>query len=549
MNMNEIDTAPGERKGLLHFTLGCFFACWTLVLCIWLYVNSIRQGGVPCWDEFERCAWASHIWYDIRHLDFFHFWKHSNVQVVWPPLHSWMTGALFALFDPSLASGRLLSLAAFWGSGWLMWYWFARRNTPASWLGGAVAWCLYTTSPIAIQQAVGIMSEGAGLFLTLLILTLLPEKDGEPSSRWTWTGWLLGFFFLYKYNYAFLTYAGLFISRYFQAGASLRGMLNKNNLRLFGLPVLLMVLWFIPNAQLKWNNLIYFAVNNPAAHQPWGMSTLFYYPQVIPGAFFAHPWLCIPCLALVFIAAPLGWRVSLRNPALACCIVHFLAVSLHPMKMARFQFITMGLFFIVTGEALRAVLAYCPVPRKPVYRTALAATLMAALLFPTIGYQAEEFCHAKLPQQNPYAAPLLAVADRAERSDRSALFITHDLANPPASTFYLMTGKDLLQRDLRTNIGRWYHPFLFLSKAEVENLSLEERIARLRHELFISKSNKIVVIEAVNPDTIGVFPTVFSGVQEYIHTIPHLPEWDMKFQRHFPASQMNVRIYTQKPRM
>ncbi|MGC9328630.1 MAG: ArnT family glycosyltransferase [Candidatus Hinthialibacter sp.] len=551
-SISPIDSAQETAIGFTPI-IAMVLALWTLTLSLWLYIYSVRHGGTPCWDGFERCAWASHIWYDIRHFDLYHLWKHINAQMVWPPLHSLITGLAFVGLGPSLATARLLSLAAFGGSGALIVYGFARRRDWHSCLGAALAWSLFTTSPIVVQQAVGIMSEGIGFFITLLILVTLPSSSGANTKRWGWSGLGLALFFLYKYNYAFLTYGGLLIARYFQAGASIRNMANKNNALLFGIPILVLGLWFIPDFQNKWDNLIYFIVNNPSAHQPWNFSTLFYYPQVIPRAFFAAPWISVLCLALVFIASPFSKRLSLQNPLVACCIVHFVAVAIHPMKMERFQFITMGLFFIMTGEAARTLSSHFFThwekrkPRVGSFKFAILTILIGLILLSSIEFQCNLYRREQLPQQNVYRAPITAVLDRLYEKDRTALLITHDQANPPAVTFYFMTGLDVLQRNVRDNISHWNHIFLFQSKDDVLALSEEERLRKLEYELYINRSNKIVIIESTAPWTIGVFPAIFAGVQEYIQLVPKIPHYQMMFEREFSRSNIRVRIYQYNP--
>lgn len=545
INREDASESGAASCGLNYFwrAIVWFLILWTGALTLWLYVYSVRRGGAPCWDEFERCAWASQIWYGIRHFDLYHLWKSTNAQMVWPPLHSWMAGILFAVYEPSLASARLLSLLAFWGSGLLIVYWFVRRWDAASCLGAAAAWALFASAPIVVQQAVGVMSEGVGLFLALLILASLPQTEDVKSSRWALSGFLLGLFFFYKYNYAFLLYTGLGITRYFQRGASLRAMLCRANLLLFGIPILGMILWFVPDFGDKWDNLVYFAVNNPNAYQPMGFASFLYYPQAIPKAFFAAPGLAVLSLALVFIAAPLGWRLSLRNPIISCCLVNFIAVCVHPMKMERFQFITMGLFFIAAGEAARTLADY-GFSRHTRFQNVLSAALALVILIPAASYQSDFFRREQTAQTDVYATPLRTAADRMKKEDRAALLITHDLANPPAATFYFSTTLDLLQRDLRTDASHWHHLFLFAPKNVVQGYSQEERIRHLRHELFVTRSNKIVVVETTNPQSSPIFSTTFAGVQEYINTIPLLPEWQLVFERNFPRAKANVRVYT-----
>ncbi len=533
---------PSSRMGLPWRILGWALVFWSVILTLWLYVYSVRHGGVPCWDEYERCAWASHIWYDLRHFDLMHFWKHTNAQVVWPFLHSWLTGALFVLFKPSLASARLLSLGAHLGIALMILAWFIRRKSPWAWPGAVTAWALYTTSPIAVQHAVSMMSEMFGLFLVLAALVTIPSDPKAKWTRWLLPGTLLALIFFYKYNYAFLTAAGLLVNRYARGGYELRGLFQRSNLVLFGVPVVLVGLWFIPEFSQKWANLIYFAVNNPAAYMPWGLSSLLYYPQVIPKAYFAVPWMAVGALALVFIAGPLTGRLSLRNPIMAVCLVHFLAAVYHPFKMERFQFIPMGLFFILTGEAVRA-LFYRAYGRFPKSANAVNGAVIVTLVLACVQYQSGFYRQAQVNQQNVYETPIREVIDRFQPADRIAFFITHDLSSPPAVTFYMISSLDRLQRDWHKAVTYWNHLFLFRPGESVRSLLMEERFKILRHELYVTQSNKIVMLESTAPWEVVNFEAVFGGVHEFCKLVPFLDEFKLEYERFFPQARARLRIF------
>lgn len=530
------------RLGLPWRVLVWALIFWSMILTLWLYVYSVRHGGLPCWDEYERCAWAAHIWYDLRHFDSMHFWKHTNAQVVWPFLHSWITGALFVLFEPSLASARLLSLGAHLGIALMILAWFARRGGPWTWAGAVTAWALYTTSPIVVQHAVSMMSEIFGLFLVLAALVTIPSNPNAKWTRWLLPGTLLALIFFYKYNYAFLTVAGLLVNRYALGGYELRGMATRSNLTLFGVPAVLVGLWFIPEFSNKWENLIYFAVNNPAAYMPWGLSSLFYYPQVIPKAYFTVPWMAVAALALVFIGAPLTGRLSLRDPMMAVFLVHFLAAVYHPFKMERFQFIPMGLFFLLTGEAVRA-LFYQAYLRFPKGANIINGTMIVALVLACVPFQSRFYRQAQVNQQNVYETPIRAVIDRFQSSDRIAFFITHDLASPPAATFYMISSLDRLQRDWHKAVTYWNHLFLFRPGESVRELSMEEQFKILRHELYVTQSNKIVMLESTAPWEIVNFEAVFGGVHEFCKLVPFLEEYKLEYERFFPQARARLRIF------
>ncbi len=519
---------------------------WTFVLAVWLYYYSVRHGGIPCWDGYERCAWASQIWHDIRHFDFLHFWRHTNYQVVWPFLHSWITGMVFVFFGPSLAAARLVSLFAFIGTAFLILAWFGKRRDSYSWAGGITAWLLFTMSPIVIQHAVGIMSELFGLFLAAAVLIALPEERDANVKRAGLCGGLLALFFFYKYNFAFLTYSGLLLNRFVVARYSFREMWNRQNALIFGIPIVLMGLWFIPDSSRKIDNLIYFAANNPSARMPFSFASLFYYPKVIPSAYYPFAPLFAVSAVSIAIALLMGGRLSLKNPITACLIVHFLAAVIHPMKMPRFQFISMGFFFILTGEAVQTYLAFFSKRYRKITFSVTASLLAFAIALCAMN-QSNVYRSPQLPQENVYISPIKTLASQFDDSDRFAILSTHELVNPPAITFYFMASLDNLQKDLRTNASRWDHIFLFRTTESIRSLTLEDRIKHLRHELFIHRSNAIMTVENINPGWNPKNDPIFGGVYEVIQMLPSLTEYIPVFEKEFPRSKTRVRIYRSAP--
>lgn len=528
-----------------------FIVLWTLALTVWIYIFSIRQGGAPNWDEYERLAWTSEIWINLKNGDFYQFWRHTNSQVIWPFLHSWITAFLFLVFGPSVASARLLSLGAFTGSGLLIFSIVSRQKFRYSWLGGVLAWCLFTTAPIVVQNAASIMSEMSGLFLVLLVLIFLPQKGDREKIGPIWAATLfLSLLFFYKYNYALLTWSALLLHRFVFAGYSLRRMAVKGNGILFGLPVFALAIWFLPYWDYKTQHFLNFLTNNPAARTPLGLDFFLYYPRQIPAAYYSFPWLFYASAAAVLSAFFLSKRMRFSNPFVACFVVHFLAAVVHPMKMERFQFIPMALFFILTGEALEIVFSRCLDRFQVKSPTAsyVSIVLCAAMLIPAVQLQSRLYRSPQTRQGSTLLAPLQAILDRVETDDRIALLITHDLACTPSVNYYYISGLNRSTADLRNSFSRWRQVFLYQSKEEILSLDLEERIRKLRDILKENKDNKIVVLECTKPELIGYYEKMYGGTQEVVRLVSLLPEFALVYENEFPKEFARVSIYARKER-
>jgi len=532
-----------DRGSFSRLALGCFLGLWTLVLTVWLYWYSARNGGLPEWDGFERVASAARIWYDLRHFDFAHFWLHTNGQAVWPFLHSWITGALFVLFGPSFATAALLSLFAYWGAACLIVWLLLREQSPFAPVGAAASWGLFTTSPLVLQNSVTIMTELFGLFLVLAIIACLPREKDERPARFVPSGILLALLFLFKYNFAGLTWAALLIHRLAVARYSFWKAVNRSNAILFGIPILCLALWFIPDTAHKWKNFWGFAFNNPQVYMPFGLESLMYYPQRIPGIYYALPCLFTAGVTLMLIESPLSKKLRLTNPIFTCFLVHFLAAEIHPMKMDRFQFIAVGLFFVLSGQVLEETLSRIfSAVRVPTHVAAWAGCLL--ILLPAAGYTADRCHEPQIRQENPYITPLQAIMDRVDRSDRTALFLAYDSIPPPSVFYYYITRFDQLEYDVRTGEHRWFLTFLFRTRESVMSLTPGERIQELRRVLDSRKTTQVVIVECIEPLSGPAYDQAYGGVAEMAKLVPLLDEYELTYEEEFPWTHTRVRVFT-----
>ncbi len=532
---------------------------WTLLLGGMVYTHSIREGGAASWDGFERCAWGANLWHDLRHVDFIEFWRHTHEQVVWPFLHSWITGLLFLLFGPTLAAARLFSLFCFAGMAFLNCLWFYRaksyclhpkniceiRIQPYSFnhLAGAItAWILFTCSPMAVQHAAGIMSELPGLFLVFLVVFFFPSREETALQKWVPPAIVLALLFLFKYNYACLTYAGILLSRLFQEKGRIWSLFNKRDATLFGVPLLALFLWFIPNFSAKVEGFIGFALNNPSARMPLSLSSLLFYPTQIPEAYFPHSSIALITLLILAVGAFYSPRICLTNPLVMCFLIHSLAAILHPMKDIRFMFIPMGLYYVMVGEAVAGL-----INKRNGLTIAkhgkITLAILGILLGITLLSHKETYTQPHLSQNQSFQAPLRFILDHVEPDDRTAFLVSHDWIIPPAISFNLIVNRDMIQRT-KDGKKRWDFLYLFFPLATFQQDSKEQWLGDIRSRLFSMNANQIIAVETTAPHKIASFDPLFAGTHAMISLLDSLEEFTLKESREFERIDLRIRIYT-----
>ena len=512
-------------------------------MALWLYVHSIRHGGILDWDGFERVSSGSQIWHDLRHGDWDHFWFHTNRLVTWPFLHAWVTGALFVLLGPALATARLISLFSFVCISYSILHVFRKSPHNPSILGAVTAWSLFACSPLVADNAANVMSEMPGLLLVIATLACLPDEE-RPSHRWGLSALFMTLLFYFKYNFSALTYAGLLIYRIAASRFSPKRFLCWPNFILLGIPLLLFSLWFLVDASYKWSHFIGFAVNNPRLYSPWGWESLSFYPKRIPQVYFAAPYLFWISVVLAAITAPWNPHLRLRNPFFACFLIHFAAALVHPMKMDRFQFIPMGLWFVITGSTVQWTASYLA-QRFAWNPKQIAQWAIPIVLIPSVLYQADAYRRHRVPQEKPNFEPLQETLDRIDKTDRVALLIPYDYICAPSVFYYYTIKTDQLEFDRREAIHRWIHLFLFQSKESVLSLPEEERIEKLNDALDKYDCTKIVFIECTYPPyDVKYFNWAYGAAYEMGRIVASQSRFQLEFDREYPIHKARVRIYS-----
>lgn len=555
MNRKQIAQVLKTDGAQLNKFLLFFLVAWTLVLSMWLYTYSIREGGLPCWDGFDRCAWGASLAAAVEDGDFYVFWRYTNQQVVWPFLHSWVTMAIFLLFGPTLPAARLIALGSYFGSACLILYWFVRARrmdasqTDASPLpyaaGVIVSWALFTTSPSVAAHAASIMSELPGFFLVIAALCALPPDEKSTLRRTVLAGFFLGLLFYYKYNFAVLTYAGVGLARLAQHRWNITRRLQRQDIVLFGFPLLMLAGWLAPYVQSKIYGLIGFAVNNPEARMPISFASLLYYPRLAPAEYFSHPFILLLLFAPLAFALIKSRRLYLSNPVVACFLIHFAAAVIHPMKDIRFIFIPMGLFFLMAGESIIVTLQQVRTNAQRGAKYAVAGAA-AVLLLGTMAYQTQFNRQAHASRFQDYLAPIHAFLDHVTPEDHIALLVSHDLANPPALSYHLTESFHAPQNPLDGSPLRWRLLYLFEKGGPVRAMTEEERFKDLRHQFFIGNTDTVVTLQSTAPWKIARFDDLFGGAHEYANLVPYMGEFEMVFERTFFKTDALLRVYRLK---
>jgi len=528
-----------EKNARISKLVYLLLTLWTSLLVVWLYDVSVQDGGLASWDGYDRCAWASSVWYDIRHFEISLLWKHTNAQVVWPPLHSWITGLLFVLFNPSLQTARFVCLISFFLTGiFLLRYFKLDQNTgfPA----GCLAWGLFTSSPYAVHHSVSIMSELPGLCLVTAVLFSLPQLN-QRNSKGMVAGVLLGLLFLFKYNYAVLTYAGILLTVLIQSRFSLKAFFSKTNLYILGIPLIVCFFWFLPEFNHKLEGFLFFASNNPNARTPFGWESLWYYPSQIAAVYFYHPAVFIVSLILIaaaFIHSPGSFW---KHPAFHLFWIHFMAAVFHPMKDIRFVFIPMGLFFLLAGISLQILITRF----KPSFYFKIALTMLSILCAGYIVSIQFRLTHElQLTQENRHEAVYQTLLSYIEKDDYTGLLSAHDFLPPPALNFYLATGLDDIPDRKSGQLSRWSFLYLMISTDAVADKSVEESIEILRHDLFIRQSTKVIFLQSMNPQQISRFDEPFGGAYQYGLLLDQLPELERIYEHEFRDIDLALKIYS-----
>ena len=162
------------------------------------------------WDEAHHGFFGMQIYKDLRAGDWGMFWKHTNNQALWMPLHSWLNGIFLYLFGFSYVSARLSSLFFFFICAFLMYFIGYEMSKEKGWIIGLISVSFYLTSPLLLNMATVNMQEMLGVFvLLLLVYFMFRFMYVENKWKYLFIGFLIGVAYWSKVNFAVQIIFGL----------------------------------------------------------------------------------------------------------------------------------------------------------------------------------------------------------------------------------------------------------------------------------------------------------------------------------------------------
>jgi hypothetical protein len=237
----------------------------------------------PGWDEASHALQGALIAHDVGEGDLLALLFDTYRQVYWPPLHSWLVGAVFLVTGPSMGAARAVSVLAF---VFLVpvHYLVARTVEPRGGiLAGSLAAGMTLACPGIVVLAAANLLELPALLAFSLTLLVYCRLEGDPAARperHALLGVCAVLTYLAKTNYGILLLICIALTKLMAARFRPRPLLTRQNLY-FVLPVALFcAIWFAwpPKLISTWTAL----VNAPyGGEQARGLAGLFYFPRSI----------------------------------------------------------------------------------------------------------------------------------------------------------------------------------------------------------------------------------------------------------------------------
>lgn len=115
-----------------------------------VYSRLVLPSGALSWDESAHALYGLLIAHDIETRDWVSLLYDTYRQVFWPPLHSWLTAAVFLAGGVSDAHARLGSVFAYALLPLILYLAGERLSGPRGWIAGVVAAGLAMPSPLVL---------------------------------------------------------------------------------------------------------------------------------------------------------------------------------------------------------------------------------------------------------------------------------------------------------------------------------------------------------------------------------------------------------------
>lgn len=414
-------------------------AGWAAVNFVLAYQHLLLPKGPPHWDEASHGLQGLIIASDLRTGDLLAFLYDSYRQVYWPPVFSWMAGALFLPLGATTETARLSSLIWMVPLPVVLFLAGQRLHPARPCLAGLLAAGLALTSVSMADMGSYAMLEMPGLLAISLGLWLHLRFTDRPTTLGAvLLGLALMLTYLTKSNYGVLLVLAVLLERFLGARLNPRKAFWEAPARYAFLTLgAALLLWFAypPKLRNSWTAL----VNSPYGPvDAYTLEGLLYYPRALV-SLVGPAWLL--ALVLATVAASL---VRLSNPKLRFLLVFvFLQMGLatwSATKLERHIFPMLPPLFLLAAywvtwlaDRLWGQGAW---PARPL--AALVPTLLLA--GSSQAFYADILGRPSGPQGQEAFRPLQHLAELSREAGPLLLASTKDLAlAPPQVDWYLAT--------------------------------------------------------------------------------------------------------------
>jgi 4-amino-4-deoxy-L-arabinose transferase-like glycosyltransferase len=305
-------------------------------------------------DEAAHSLPGYYILRDVLRLDARAFWGDTHIQTLWPPGFSYLQAPVLLLLGLSDDAARFfsfitLSLAMLMGIA-VIWS-IKPEYTPAA---GLVSGLIALSAPGWLMLGGLALQETPVALVACVVFWCFLRALRTQHTRWfVFTGCMLFFLFLTKYNYAAFALASIGLvdlgervrkARANQFAMFLRQLFTAHNVITFiaiYLPVLFgLIFWFyggtdIVPASVKWRDFNFFVTNENSGYAFWSAENLLFYVRATIDWLMPHP-----LLALVAMLGAIWAVARIRHPGVTLLAlfftIGFVLATVHPLKSDRY---------------------------------------------------------------------------------------------------------------------------------------------------------------------------------------------------------------------
>jgi len=326
------------------------------------------------WDEAGYMTDGRAVFQALKASDLNRFFAVSRSQFYYPFFQSWLIAILSLIFGFSITSSRFASLVLLVPSVILIFSLGEGLKKRA----GFYASLLFLTSPLSLFFFGSGLKEALGMFLGLLLFYFYFRK------HLVWASVVLTLLTLTKYNYGVFPGIILGLEALWELFRQKPGFGDwcKNNLKLFGIPILVIGWWVLtPENKIGWFIKILTNPFTPSASETgWFGHLTFYLFELASSYTFSQTFFMVILVSFIF-----GLKKFFRNRGIRVLSVFFLTnlflgVAHYGNQQSRFIFTSIFGFFIVAGVGFASFISWLKKRmRKPVLAGFLGVTLVVIL--------------------------------------------------------------------------------------------------------------------------------------------------------------------------